>query len=95
MSDLEADLAASNSSPDLLRGSSPDVAGLAARVTGLKTSLATVNSDVAVVKAALSALRQGRKLMSCSHCQELRQQASWLLIGYTRGNNQSEARTAS
>ena len=27
---------------------------------------------------------QGWKLMSCSHCQEMDQQASWLLIGYTR-----------
>ena len=26
-------------------------------------------------------LLQGRKFMSCSHCQELCQQASWLLIG--------------
>ena len=32
-------------------------------------------------------LRQGWKLMSCSHCQELCQQASWLLIGCTRVNN--------
>ena len=38
---------------------------------------------------------QGGKFMSCSHGQELCQQASWLLIGYTRGNNQSEARSAS
>ena len=35
---------------------------------------------------------QGWKLISCSHCQELCQQASWLLIGCTRVNNQSEAR---
>ena len=27
---------------------------------------------------------QGWKLMSCSHCQELCQQASWLLIGCTQ-----------
>ena len=33
-----------------------------------------------------------RKFMSCTHCQEWGQQASWLLIGYTRVNNQSEAR---
>ena len=40
--------------------------------------------------------RQGRKLLSCSHRQkELSQQESWLLIGCTRVNNQSEARTAS
>ena len=32
-----------------------------------------------------------RKFMSCSHCQELCQQESWLLIGWTRVNNQSEA----
>ena len=39
---------------------------------------------------------QGRKLMSCSHCQELSQHASlMLLIGCIRVNNQSEARTAS
>ena len=38
---------------------------------------------------------QGWKSMSCSHCQELCQQASWLLIGCTRVNNQSEARSAS
>ena len=37
--------------------------------------------------------RQGWKFMSCCHCQELCQQASWLLIGCTRGNNQSEARS--
>ena len=33
----------------------------------------------------------GWKFMSCSHCQELCQQASWLLIGCTRANNQSDA----
>ena len=38
---------------------------------------------------------QGRKFMSCSHCQELRQHPSWLLIGCTRVNNQSEASSAS
>ena len=38
---------------------------------------------------------QGWKFMSCSRCQELGQQASWLLIGCTRGDNQSEARSAS
>ena len=27
---------------------------------------------------------QGWKFMSCSHCQELVQQASWLLIGFTQ-----------
>ena len=32
----------------------------------------------------------GWKFMSCTHCQELDQQASWLLIGYTRVNNQSD-----
>ena len=34
------------------------------------------------------------KFVSCSHCQELGQQAGWLLIGYTRVNNQSEVRSA-
>ena len=34
-----------------------------------------------------------REFMSCSQCQELGQQANWLLIGCTRGNNQSEARS--
>ena len=38
---------------------------------------------------------QGWKFMSCSQCQESCQQASWLLIGYTRVNNKSEARSAS
>ena len=37
----------------------------------------------------------GRKSMSCSLCQELGQQASRLLIGCTRVNNQSEARVGS
>ena len=38
----------------------------------------------------------GWKFMSCSHCQELCQQASWLLIGSTRVINQSEeARSSS
>ena len=40
-------------------------------------------------------IQQGWKFISCSHCQELGQQASWLLIGCTRVNNQSEARSAS
>ena len=34
---------------------------------------------------------QGWKLLSCCHCQELCQQASWPLIGSKRVNNQSEA----
>ena len=38
---------------------------------------------------------QGRNLLSCSHCQELCQQASWLLIGSPRVNNQSKARKVS
>ena len=37
----------------------------------------------------------GWKLMSCSRCQELCQQASWLLIGYTRVNSLYEVRSAS
>ena len=32
--------------------------------------------------------RQGRKFLSCSHCQKLGQQASWLLIGSTRVNTE-------
>ena len=36
-------------------------------------------------------LGQGWKFMSRSHCQKLCQWASWLLIGYTRVNNQSES----
>ena len=39
--------------------------------------------------------QQGWKFLSCSQCEELGQQASWLLIGCTRVNNQSEARSAS
>ena len=38
---------------------------------------------------------QGWKFMSCSHCQELCQQATRPLIGCTKVNNQSEARSAS
>ena len=38
---------------------------------------------------------QGWKLMSCGHCLEFCQQVTWLLIGCTRVNNQSEARSAS
>ena len=38
---------------------------------------------------------QGWKFMNCIHCQELGQQASWLLIGCTRVNNQSRARSVS
>ena len=37
----------------------------------------------------------GWKFMSCRHCQELCQPSSWLLIGSTRVNNQSEARSVS
>ena len=40
------------------------------------------------------ASRQGWKFISYSHCQKLGQQASWLLISYTRVNNQSEERSA-
>ena len=40
-------------------------------------------------------VQQGWKLMSCTHCQELGQQASWLLNGCTRVNNKSEAMKAS
>ena len=45
-----------------------------------------------VFYAVHSPENQGWKFMSCiSHCQELCQQASLLLIGWTRVNNQSEA----
>ena len=40
-------------------------------------------------------VHQGWKFMSCRHSQELGQQASWLVIGCTSVNNQSEARSAS
>ena len=40
-------------------------------------------------------LDQGWKFVSCSHCQELCQQVSWLLIGCTKVNNQSEPRSLS
>ena len=56
------------------------------RAKGLKTVIQAVIVSVSSI--------QGWK-MSCSHCQELCQQASWLLIGCRRVNNQSEARTAS
>ena len=50
----------------------------------------------AAVEAQLRfAAEQGWKFMSCSHCQELCQQASWLVIGCARVNNQSSARLAS
>ena len=52
-------------------------------------------SVLAATQLRLSQLNQGWKFMSCSQCQELCQQASWLLIGCTRVNNQSEARIAS
>ena len=38
---------------------------------------------------------QGWKFTSFSHSLELGQQASWLLISYTRVNNHSEARSSS
>ena len=38
---------------------------------------------------------QGWKFMSCGHCRDFGQQASWLLIGCKRVNKQSEARLAS
>ena len=42
-----------------------------------------------------TAAAQGWKFMICSHCQGLGQPVSWLLIGYTRVNNQSEDKSAS
>ena len=53
------------------------------------------NCEVETLRVFRLITSQGWKIMSCSHCQELCQQASWLLIGCTRLNNQSEARTAS
>ena len=50
--------------------------------------------DVTLLRG-LKKTEQGWKFFSFSHCQELCQQASWLLIGGTRVNNQSEARSAS
>ena len=41
------------------------------------------------------ARQQGWEFMSCSHCQELGQLASWLLISYTRVNNQLGLKSAS
>ena len=49
----------------------------------------------AMILDTLGPSYQGRNFLSCSHCQKLRQQASWLLIGCTRVNNQSEVRLAS
>ena len=43
--------------------------------------------EVVVEEGKLTDLRDGQlgwKFMSCSHCQELGQQAGWLLIGYIR-----------
>ena len=42
------------------------------------------------VKYAATSSVQERKFMSCSHCQELCQQASWLLIGCTRVQTTSQ-----
>ena len=47
-----------------------------------------------LTKQLLTVEKQGRKLLSCSHCHELCQQISCLLIGYARVNNQSEAKLA-
>ena len=49
----------------------------------------------AIVKGPTPAAAQGWKFISYSHCQGLCQKAGRLLIGYTRVNNQSEARSAS
>ena len=54
-----------------------------------------VRGGLQMAVMGLSAYFQGLTFLSCSHCQELCQQASWLLIGCTRVNNQLEARTAS
>ena len=56
--------------------------------THLKDLYMGINGRCKLVDGAL-----GWKFMSCCHCQQLGQQASWLLIGCTRVNNQSEARS--
>ena len=54
------------------------------------------DSDVYRPYGYIEPADQGRKLLSCSHCQSLGQQASWRLIDCIRVNiNQLEARSAS
>ena len=62
----------------------------ARRPHGHVAGLARVGAHVRAQAAALK-----RKLVSCSHGQELGQHVTWHLIGCTRVNNQSEARTTS
>ena len=52
-----------------------------------------LDTGCVAVEGAASVVTRDGIFLSCS--QELCQQVSWLLIGYTRVNNQSEARTAS
>ena len=52
----------------------------------LSANLTAVEDMSSRLSANLTAV-QGRKLLSCSHCKELCQQESWLLIGCTRVNN--------
>ena len=47
----------------------------------LPSNLARSNTIKIFLPPAESFVVQGRKFMSCSHCQEFGQQASWLLIG--------------
>ena len=62
----------------------------------LQARLETMAQERADLQKARDGLTdQEWKFMSCSHCEELCQRASWLLICYTRVNNQSEARSGS
>ena len=81
-----------------------DTSALETKIRGFETVIDDISSQLDKREKAMQAARrrnerkltdlQGRKFMSCSHFQELCQQASWLLIGYTRVNNQSAARSA-
>ena len=78
----------------VVAASSRDVATDKPLVEDHRVSLDILDRVNAAIAAAVAADAQGWKLMCCSHCQELCQQASWLLIGLTRVDNdiQSEAR---
>ena len=77
----------------VVAASSRDVATDKPQVEDDRVSLDILDRVNAAIAAAVAADAQGWKLMCCSHCQGLCQQASWLLIGCTRVNNQSEARS--
>ena len=64
--------------------------GLAGAEEGLREDRRT--RDQAPEHRVLRVLE--RKFMSCSQCQELGQQASWLLIGCTQVNNQLEVKVS-